>query len=274
MGATDDGKRRLDYALCRYGTSKLLFRGPLRGTSSPYVVFVGGTQTFGRYVETPFPALVELSSGVPCINFGLQNAGLDVFLHDAEVMKIAAGAHVTVVQVLGAHNMSNRYYSVHPRRNDRFIAPSKLLCSIYPEVDFAEFHFTRHLLEALKQVSPTRFAMVVRELQQAWIARMTLLLGRMTGPCVLLHLGPEKPTRDMGAQARAGPLFVTKAMVSQVSRLAAGVVYVTPSHAAISEGTAGMVFPPIEKERALQLPGVRAHQEIAKAVAQAIARLK
>ena len=154
MGATDDGRRRLDYALCRYGTSKLLFRGPLRRTSSPYVVFVGGTQTFGRYVETPFPALVELSSGVPCINFGLQNAGLDVFLHDAEVMKIAAGGHVTVVQVLGAHNMSNRYYSVHPRRNDRFIAPSKLLCSIYPEVDFAEFHFTRHLLEALKQVSP------------------------------------------------------------------------------------------------------------------------
>jgi hypothetical protein len=170
--------------------------------------------------------------------------------------------------------MSNRYYSVHPRRNDRFIAPSKLLCSIYPEVDFAEFHFTRHLLEALKQVSPTRFAMVVRELQQAWIARMTLLLGRMTGPCVLLHLGPEKPTRDMGAQARAGPLLVTKAMVSQVSRLAAGVVYVTPSHAAMSEGTAGMVFPAIEKERALQLSGVRAHQEIAKAVAQAIEHLK
>jgi hypothetical protein len=274
MGATDYGRRRLDYALCRYGTSKLLFRGPLRGTSVPYVVFVGGTQTFGRYVETPFPAVVEQSSRMPCINFGCQNAGLDVFLHDAEVMKIAAGAHVSVVQVLGAHNMSNRYYSVHPRRNDRFIAPSKLLCSIYPEVDFAEFHFTRHLLEALKQVSPTRFAMVVHELQQAWIARMTLLLGRMTGPCVLLHLGPEEPIRDMRAQASAGPLFVTKAMVAQVSRLAAGVVYVTLSHAAVSEGTAGMVFPAIEKERALQLPGVRAHQEIATAVAQAIERLK
>ena len=159
MGATDHGRRRLDYALCRYGRSKLLFRGPLRKTSSPYVVFVGGTQTFGRYVETPFPALVELSSGVPCINFGLQNAGLDVFLHDADVMKIAAGAHVTVVQVLGAHNMSNRYYSVHPRRNDRFIAPSKLLCSIYPEVDFAEFHFTRHLLEA---PPPRRQALAAR----------------------------------------------------------------------------------------------------------------
>jgi hypothetical protein len=35
-----------------------------------------------------------------------------------------------------------------------------------------------------------------------------------------------------------------------------------------------MVFPAIEKERALQLPGVREHQEIARAVAQAIARLK
>jgi hypothetical protein len=42
----------------------------------------------------------------------------------------------------------------------------------------------------------------------------------------------------------------------------------------MSEGTAGMVFPAIEKERALQLSGVRAHQEIAKAVAQAIEHLK
>ncbi len=57
---------------------------------------------------------------------------------------------MTVIQVMGAHNMSNRFYAVHPRRNDRFLRASLGCCkTIYPEVDFTEFNFTRHMLTAL-----------------------------------------------------------------------------------------------------------------------------
>ena len=38
-----------------------------------------------------------------------------------------AVARLTVLQVTGAQNMSNRFYSVHPRRNDRFLKASPLL---------------------------------------------------------------------------------------------------------------------------------------------------
>jgi hypothetical protein len=36
------GAGALDYLPCRYGTSKLLFRGPRRPLKDPYLVFMGG----------------------------------------------------------------------------------------------------------------------------------------------------------------------------------------------------------------------------------------
>ena len=37
-------------AACRYGASRLLFRGPQRDVRGPYCVVLGGTETYGRYV--------------------------------------------------------------------------------------------------------------------------------------------------------------------------------------------------------------------------------
>ncbi|WP_254700499.1 DUF6473 family protein [Sulfitobacter sp. BSw21498] len=263
----------LDYALCRYGASKLQFRGPPQKTSVPYVAFMGGAKTFGRYIALPFPALVERQVALPCLNLGTPSAGVDVFLRDDEIMRLASAAQVTVVQVTGAHNMTNRYYSVHPRRNDRFIAPSKLLCSIYPEVDFAEFHFTRHLLNALWTVSNTRFELVVNELQEAWVARMRLLIGRMTGPSVLLWLNAHDEVSTSDPTIGSAPLFVTQRMIAQVETMAAKLIQVSPSRRAVSEGTTGMVFPKEEKKQAAQLAGVRAHREIADVLGPTIRRL-
>lgn len=262
----------LDYALCRYGGSKLKFRGPRRNTSVPYVAFMGGANTFGRYIALPFPTLVERQVALPCVNLGTPSAGVDVFIRDDEIMRLASAAQGTVVQIMDAHNMTNRYYSVHPRRNDRFIAPSELLCSIYPEVDFAEFHFTRHLLNALWTVSNTRFELVVNELQEAWVARMRHLIGRMTGPCVLLWLSAhdEVPTNDPAIGS--APLFVTRRMIEQVEPMAAKLIQVSPSPHAVSEGTTGMVFPKEERKQATQLAGVRAHREIADILVPAVRR--
>ena len=55
-----------------------------------------------------------------------------------------------MIQVSGAQNLSNRFHAVHPRRNDRFLRASTLLKTIYRDVDFTEFNFTRHLLTTLR----------------------------------------------------------------------------------------------------------------------------
>ena len=146
------GPGPLDYLPCRYGASKLLFRGPKRDLSAPYLAFVGTTETYGKFIETPFPALVEETLGVTCANFGQITAGVDAFASDPFVLQAASDAEITVIQIMGTQNMTNRFYSVHPRRNDRFVAAASILKTIFREVDFADFHFNKHMLSHLMTV--------------------------------------------------------------------------------------------------------------------------
>ena len=70
----------------------------------------------------------------------------------------ANGRPLTVVQVMGANYLSNRFYSVHPRRNDRFLRASTVMQAIFNDVDFSDFTFTRHMLGALYELSPEALA--------------------------------------------------------------------------------------------------------------------
>ncbi|WP_227270930.1 DUF6473 family protein [Roseobacter weihaiensis] len=261
------GAKALNYAPCRYGNSRILFRGPQRRLDAPYVAFIGGTETYGKFIKAPFPDLVESDLGVNCINFGVSNAGVDVFLNDGFITEAANGAEATVLQVVGAHNLSNRFYSVHPRRNDRFLTASPLLKSIYPEVDFAEFHFNRHMLCALYDASTERFGIIAKELQAAWSARMKLLLRRICGHVILLwfadHPPSEADVRYDNPTGSSEPLFVTRAMLDDLAVRVSGYVEVTASEEALAAGTHGMVFDELETPAAGKLMGPRAHGETA-----------
>lgn len=214
------GQGGLNYYSCRYGRSRLLFRGPRRRLDGDYALFLGGTDTYGRFIAKPFPALIEGATGLKCVNFGWQNAGVDAFLNDATVMEIANQSRVTVVQVMGAQNMSNRFYAVHPRRNDRFLNASGLMKQMFSDVDFTDFAFNRHMLSSIRQLSPDRYRMIREELKQAWLARMRHLLQGIGGRTVLLWFADHEPLcgdpRAEGLEAEPGddlgrdPLFVDR----------------------------------------------------------------
>ena len=271
------GPGALDYEPCRYGESKLLFRGPERSLTGPYVACLGGAETYGRFVKSPFPALVERDLGLNCINFGIPNAGVQVFASDPMLREVTAGARVTVVQVMGAQNLANSYYAVHPRRNDRFVAAHSALQTLYRDVDFAEFHFNKHLLSALFDVSPDRFAVVRQELQRAWVSQMAQMLGEIPGKIVLLWLADHAPLGNelVGldpARAR-DPLFVTRQMLAEVRPLVDEIVRVVISPEAQAQGMVGKVYAEMEVPAAMALPGPAAHAEAAKALAAALERL-
>ncbi|MEE4187478.1 MAG: DUF6473 family protein [Roseobacter sp.] len=261
------GAGALNYAPCRYSNARVLFRGPQRRLDAPYIAFLGGTETYGKFIKTPFPALVESHVGVNCINFGIPNAGLDVFANEGFLQDACLGAKTTVVQIVGAQNLSNRFYSVHPRRNDRFVSASPLLRSIYPEVDFSEFHFTGHMLNALYKVSLKRFDVVLQELQDAWSARMKLLLRRIRGNAVLLWFADHAPREDaalfQNPSEYSQPLFVTRQMIDGITAHAKAYAEVVASPKALQAGTQGMVFSDMETPAAQKLMGPQAHGEAA-----------
>jgi hypothetical protein len=261
------GAPPLDYMPCQYGKSKLLFRGPARDMTGRYAAFLGGTETYGKFLCRPYPALIEEGLGVPCVNLGWPNAGVDVFLHDPEILRAASCSCVTVLQIPGAQNLSNRFYRVHTRRNDRFVEASALLRAMFTEVDFTEFHFTRHMLGCLAQVCPDRFCVVRDELQDVWVARMKLLLTRIDAPVVLLWMAQRAPDDGMDASyTAAGSVLVTRAMLHAVRGRAAQLVDATASLNALEAGIAGMVHSEFEAIAAAALLGPAVHVEAAEAL--------
>ena len=257
----------LDYFPCRYGRSRVLFRGPKRPLDGPYVAFLGGTETYGRFIETPFPALVEPALGQACINFGVINAGLDLYLHDPGILSLAERAEITVLQILGAQNMSNRYYSVHPRRNDRFLRASDRLQELFPEVDFTDFHFNRHLLGHLRDTGPDRFEQVVEELRLAWLARMKHILTLLRGRVVLLWLADHPPPAGPVSGLDGSPLFIDRTMIEALRPRAMDVLEMPRSEEARRRGAPGMLHTDFEAAAAAELLGPQAHAETAEALA-------
>ncbi|MEM6941720.1 MAG: DUF6473 family protein [Pseudomonadota bacterium] len=270
------GRGALDYLPCRYGESKLLFRGPKRDLSEPYIAFVGTTETYGKFIETPFPVLVEADLGMTCVNFGQVTAGIDAYVNDPFVMKAGADAELTVVQIMGAQNMSNRFYSVHPRRNDRFLTAGAIMQTIYREVDFSQFNFTKHMLSHLHMLSPERFETVRQELQNAWMARMQFLLSQLKGKTILLwcaHRIPADDAREFDDDLTQEPLFITRHMIDTVMSHATSYVEVVASPDAQTAGAEGMVFGELDAPAAEQLLGPTAHREVADALKDALAKL-
>lgn len=272
MSYESAGAEALDYHLCHYGRSRLVFRGPARDVTGDFVAVIGGGETFGRFVARPYPELLEQALGLPVANLGVANAGPEVFLGDAGVAELCRAARVTAVQIIGAQNLTNRFYAVHPRRNDRFLRASGILKALYPEVDFSEFHFTGHMLRALSERSAERFAPVAAEMRRVWVQRMTALLRRIGGQVLLLHLH-EGSDGAAEHDLSLAPPFVDLAMVTALRPLAAKVVRVTVSAAARHEGVAGMHFAPQELPQAERMPGPLMHVEIADALLPAIRRL-
>ncbi|SLN69987.1 hypothetical protein ROJ8625_03662 [Roseivivax jejudonensis] len=270
MNFASSDRGGVDYEPCRYGNSRITFRGPKAACAGDFIAMIGGTETYGKFVPDPCSAQLGRATGLPVANFGIPNAGLDAFVHDPSILGIAAGARHSVVQVMGAQNMSNRFYSVHPRRNDRFVRASDTLMGLFPEIDFTDHAFTRSMLQALLDTAPDRFALVVAEVQAAWVARMKMILAEIGGAPVLLWAArdepPEAATFAAGDTLSGDPLFVTRPMLEALRPRVRDIVVYTPSASARAAGTSGMVFSDFDASAAARMLGAEAHTEIAEAL--------
>ncbi len=270
----DAGAGALDYFPCRYGASKAVFRGPKRDLSRPYVAVLGGSATFGKYVAMPYPMLLEQALGDPVANLAALNAGPDLYLSDPCTLKVAARAGVAVVQITGAEALTNPLYSVHSRRNDRFLAATPTLRALYPEVEFTDIHFTRHLLMVLRRTDAGRFRQVLDSLQKNWLDRMRDLLARLPARRVLLWVSETPPPRRAeNLDPGFGPLLVDRAMLTGLQADASLLIEAVPSTAALTEGHERMLFHETETQQARALPGAAIHAEVAERLAPEVRRL-
>ena len=258
-----------DQSVVGYPGSSLRFRGPGGDLAQAHVLCLGGTETFGRFVDAPYPNLLADKLGTDVINMGVAGGGLDVVLNDAAIADAMGTATEIVLQVQGAQNISNRLYTVHPRRNDRFVRASDILRTIYRDVDFTEFHFTRHMLEHLRGLSLDRFDIVRNELRVAWMARMKRFLCDAKVPVHLLWLACRPPSDDEPEDTLSDePMFVTSAMLEAAAKQAASLTVVSVPSSTDDRPEADQKMMKPEALAARLLPGAEAHKEAADLLSQ------
>ena len=141
---------------------------------------------------------------------------------------------------------------------------------IYPEVDFADVCFTRHLLSRLWEVAPDRFAILREELQMAWLARMRSFLDAV-GPRVVLlwfspHLPSDAPWEGRESPLARDPLFVTRRMIDALRPKVRGIAMVQPTARAHARRDEGLIHAPQERGAAASALGPAAHREAAAAL--------
>lgn len=253
---------------CYYGLSRIACRGPLRPTDGHYIACLGGTDTFGRFIPQPWPDLLEAELGEVCVNLGCPEAGADAFLHDSAIQALCHDAAATIIQVTGAANLSNQYYKVHPRRNDRFIRPTDALIQLYPEVDFTEISFTGHLLARLRTVDEERFAQVLDVLKSTWLCRFEAQIDAARGPVYLLWMSdraPDDPSRN-GHVSPSDPAFIHRPLLEALRPRVTDIIEVVRT----PDGTDGMAFRPLDQIMAQHTLGPAVHMQAAQALAQAM----
>lgn len=185
-----------DMKLYRYGRSQQIFRGPKPNLKLPYVAFIGGSEPFGKFVARPFPRLVQKSIKLTCANWGTPGAGPGFFLKDPVILDACSSAEVCVIQVMDAVALSNRMYSVYPRRNLRIRHVSDVLRALYPDIDFNSFKYVPAMVRAIQNADPKLYNIVVEEQRSAWRARMLELLEDIETKKILLWLQPNKKQPD------------------------------------------------------------------------------
>ena len=123
---------------------------------------------------------------------------------------MASDAEVCVVEAMSAMAMSNRMYSVRPRRNMRLHKVSDLLRGVFPDFDFDRFAFVRPMLVALHDHDASRYKLVVNEMRNAWIARMQSLLSAIETKTILLWFAKRTPEDLPDSPGRQKPRSVSR----------------------------------------------------------------
>ncbi|WP_233494826.1 DUF6473 family protein [Ruegeria sp. A3M17] len=253
------------HEVCQYDGSRLWFRGARRILDQPYAACVGGDETFGRFVDRPFSAILEDGLERRVLNFGCLFSGVDALSDDRGLCDLLRGADLCVMQVPGLLGQSNLFYRVHSRRNDRFLAPTKDLISLYPEIDFTEVHFVRHLMTCLQKVRDARIEVVLDELRQNWVRKIGKFLQGLETPVILLRLQVLRGEQS-AHHIDSADVGVTDQMIKTVGKPCADIVDVKTHVCGQSDEIEDMLFGTLQQPMAEHMIGPAAHRTIAAAL--------
>lgn len=181
----------------------LLFRGPIADTTRPFVACIGAAQTFGRFVERPFPALLGRALDVPCVNAGVPGTGPRFWLQP-EVLAAVNSAQLVIVQVLAGRSASNSMYTNTGGGHDGIVAATG-----------ERLRFEAFLARVMASGDAALLDRVVAETRADYTATMRQLGESLRVPTVLLWLSYRTPAYRLDRSTPFGVLNHFPQLVDQ-----------------------------------------------------------
>jgi len=162
-----------------------IYRGPQVDLSRPFIAFVGAAQTFGRFVEAPFPAILSQRLGMPALNLGVGGAGPRHFLAP-RYLALLNKAEAVVLQVLSGRSASNSMFN--NSAGGGLVGESPL--------GSAPMRAEEFLARAAQNSSRSEFAALIEEMRADYVASYLSLFDAVTAPKILLWLSKRKPAYE------------------------------------------------------------------------------
>ena len=159
-----------------------IFRGPAVDLSQPFVAFIGAAQTFGRFVETPFPTILSQRLGVQTLNLGVGGAGPRHFLAP-RYLALLNKAEAVVLQVLSGRSASNSQFN--NSAGGGLVGESPL--------GSAPMRAEEFLARAAQTSSRSEFAGLIEEMRADYIGSYLRLIDAIAAPKILLWLSKRQP---------------------------------------------------------------------------------
>ena len=182
----------MDYQVYRLPGVNALFRGP-PVESDEYVACIGAAQTFGRFVQEPFPALLSKALDIDVLNLGHGGKGPSFHLGTEGVMDYVNRAKLVVVQILSGRSQSNSLFTLDRHGMYGTSRGQKMSAD----------NFYNWLLE---QDAET-IAEVVAETRANYVASMKKLLDAIKPPKILFWFSVRTPKYDERHEPPAWRLF-------------------------------------------------------------------
>ncbi len=248
----------------RFGTNETLFRGQAPDLSKPYTVFLGAGETYGQYVEMPFPNLLGRELPIQCVNWGVPGGGPTHFLRDPVLQDACNKARLCVITAGHAWAISNRLYTVLHRDNSAISDVSDQLIALFPNVDVDSFERVRPMLVALQNSSPDNFKVLEMEIREAWLARMREMVERIETRTVLFVMGDHLlDDPSLSENRRIGPELVSRVMLNRLAGYVDHFVVYEASEEAQSLDGEDRIYDESDATASLSYPGERMHVEAA-----------
>lgn len=221
----------VDYQLYKLPHTELKFRGPQAELADRnYISCLGAAQTFGCFVDQPYPAHLQQSLGISALNLGYGGAGPLFFNRHPELIEIVNLGRLAVVQIMSGRSEDNSRFEskgleLLTRRADgkqmsadaawRSVLEMRYLWKRFP----VGMNLARSFCRTWGAADAKR---LLQETRHNWVKNYIALLNSIKVPTVLLWFSKRSPDFEesfdnlhdfMGVY----PQLVTRDMIQQIA---------------------------------------------------------